>query len=204
LSPAETGEVPPPSESGRAASATLSSLRKLALLCVLLPLLAYAGVGLYRYQQIESETELRLSRSLGIATEHALKVLDTSETQLARMLDALGADEPAAIAGRELALHRQLQAIAGDKPQIQGLWVMDERGLPLATSRHSPVPPGVDISARDDFRWHAGKDRGVAVSAPQLSPVAKDRIIDISRGRYAADGRFLCVVRFGLSSCFFE
>ena len=204
LSPAQTGEIPPPSESGRAASATLSSLRKLALLCVLLPLLAYAGVGFYRYQQIASETELRLSRSLSIATEHALKVLDTSEAQLARMLDALGADDTAAIAGRELALHRQLQAIAGDKPQIQGLWVMDERGLPLATSRYSPIPPGVDLSARDDFRWHAGQGRGVAVSSPQLSPVGKERIIDISRGRYAADGRFLGVVRIGLRTAYFE
>ncbi len=193
-----------PLRPSRDTSRTLSSLRKLALLCVLLPLLAYLAVGSYRYRQIEAETELRLNRSLRIAHEHALKVLDTTEAQLGRMADALGNDEAAALGAREPALHLQLQGIGGNKPQIQGLWVMDAAGKPLASSRYSPIPPGMDISERDDFKWHLGKGGGIAVSAPLVTPISKERIIDVSRGRYAPDGRFLGVVRIGLLGQYFE
>lgn len=193
------------SPSSRDASTTLSSLRKLALLCVLLPLLAYAAVGVYRYRQIAAETELRLNRSLRIAHEHALKVLDTTEAQLARMMDALGNEDAAAIAAREPALHLQLKAMGGNKPQIQSFSVTDAAGNLIVNDRFSPIPAPVSIAERDDFKLHQGRrSTTTAVSAPLTGPITKDRFIDVSQGRYAPDGRFLGVVKIGLLGKYFE
>lgn len=72
---------------------TSISLRILALLCIAVPLLVYAAVGTLRYGQLRDETEVRLDRSLRIAEEHALKVLDTNLTLIERVSDAIGNDD---------------------------------------------------------------------------------------------------------------
>jgi signal transduction histidine kinase len=195
--------LPPPA--ARSAPETLSSLRKLAVLCVLLPLLAYAAVGFYRYRQIHAETELRLNRSLRIAAEHALKVLDTNDAVLARMRDAVGDDDAAAIRLREATLHRQLRAMSGtNRPQLQSLWILGPDGRPLASDRFYPVPDKVNASDRDYFKWHRARGGGTFVSAPLLGRTSGERFIDISQGRYAPDGSFLGVLRISLRPAYFE
>jgi signal transduction histidine kinase/CheY-like chemotaxis protein len=185
-------------------SRTLSSLRALTLLCVLLPLLAYAAVGIYRYRQIRAETELRLDRSLRIADEHALKVLDTAQTMLARMQDALGGQDDAALRAREEQLHRQLRAMRGNKPQVQGLWVIGADGRPVIGDRYFPVPTGVDMSDREYFAHHRLHPAGIFVSGPLRGRVSTDRVINVSEGRFAPDGRFLGVVLISLLPAYFE
>ena len=119
-------------------AATLSSLRLLALLCVLLPVVAYAVVGIYRYGQIRSEMEVRLDRALRIAQEHALKVFDSNESVLARVLETVRDDDALAVTARESQLHQQLKSMSANKPQIQSIWVQDADGRPLATDRSYP------------------------------------------------------------------
>ena len=51
-------------------AATLSSLRILSALCIALPALVFVAVGVYRYEQIRTESELRLDRTLRVADEH--------------------------------------------------------------------------------------------------------------------------------------
>ncbi|MDP3412943.1 MAG: hypothetical protein Q8S16_07065, partial [Polaromonas sp.] len=160
----------------------LLSLRVLGLLFLVLPLLVYGVVGAYRYQQIRAETELRLDRSLRIALEHALKVLDTSEITLTRVLDALGDEEDAAIRGRESLLHRQLLAFSAGKPQMDSIWVQASDGRPLVTDRLYPAPPGLAVGDRDYFQWHQ-QNRGGApfISAPMLGRASGVNLFVMSR-----------------------
>ena len=82
VSSAETQQPVPHSQNDMplesVSAATLSSLRILSALCIALPALVFIAVGLYRYEQIRTESELRLDRTLRVADEHALKVLDTN------------------------------------------------------------------------------------------------------------------------------
>ena len=111
------------------------SLRVLGWLFLILPVLVYSVVGVYRYQQIRVEAEVRLDRALRVAREHALKVLDTSELTLLHLLDTLGNADDAAIRLREKGLHDKMVAMVNDKPQMDSIWVQGVDGRPLLSSR---------------------------------------------------------------------
>jgi signal transduction histidine kinase len=183
----------------------LLSLRVLGLLFLVLPVLVYGVVGVYRYQHIRAETELRLDRSLRIALEHALKVLDTSEVTLTRVLDALGDEEDAAIRGREPLLHRQLRAISASKPQMDSIWVQDASGRPLATDRFYPVPPGIAVGDREYFKWHQQNPGGAPfISEPMRGRASGVNLFVMSRGRYLGNERFAGVVSVSLIPAYFQ
>jgi signal transduction histidine kinase len=180
------------------------SLRILALVCIVVPLVVYAVVGTFRYQQIRTETEVRLDRALRIAQEHALKVLDTNETVLARVLDVVGDDDAPAIRRRERVLHEQLRAMSRDKPQIQSMWLQGRDGRPLATDRAYPAPDNLNVADRAYFLWHKEKRGGLYLSEPMVGRTTGTHFFDMSRGRYLADGTFEGLVSISLSPGYFE
>lgn len=194
----------PKSRRGKAVPAGPGRLRWLAWLpwlCLLLPLVAYLSVGIYRYQQLRAETEVRLDRALRIATEHALKVMDTTESLLARVNDlAEGPSER--LARDEPALHAQLRAMAANKPQLQNILVFGPDGEPKATSRFSP-PPDVNVSDRAYFRWHRGGGQGLYVSELLVSRSTGESLIDISMARREPDGSFGGVISVSLLTGYF-
>ncbi len=184
--------------------APFMSLRILALLCIAVPLLVYAAVGLLRYAQLRAETEVRLDRSLRIAEEHALKVLDTNLTLIERVSDAIGGDDAPVLRGREKALHEQLKAMSASKPQVQSIWIFGPDGRPVATDRAHPAPPDLDVTQRASFQWHAGGRGGLYLSELLTGPVTKTAFFDMSRARRAADGSFAGVVSVGLLPTYFH
>lgn len=199
------GNAAPPA--GRAPArprAPLLSLRILALLCIGLPLLVYGVVGAVRYQQIISETEVRLDRALRIATEHARRVLETNETLLARAVEAVGAADGQMIRSQERRIHQQLAAMSLNKPQIQGVWVVDERGDIVASDRILPVKPGLNVADQAYFQWHQDRRGGIFVSELLSSRASGGTIFELSRGRYAADGSFAGTVSTSLDPEYFE
>jgi signal transduction histidine kinase/ActR/RegA family two-component response regulator len=183
----------------------LLSLRLLGVLLVVLPVVVYALVGIYRYQNIRAETELRLDRSLRIALEHALKVLDTTDMTLIRVLDVLGDSDDDAIDQRQALLHRQLRSISAAKPQMDSIWVQSSEGRPLVTDRFNPVPPGLNFSDRDYFRWHrANPGNKSFVSEPMLGRATGVDLFVMSRGRYLADESFTGSVTVSLIPAYFQ
>jgi signal transduction histidine kinase len=186
----------------RPTSARLTALRLLPLLCVVLPLIAYVSVGSYRYGQLRTETEIRLDRALRIATEHALKVMDTTEALLSRVQDrAVGPSEQ--LAQGEAAVHAQLRAMAQNKPQLQGIWIFGPQGKPLASSRLHPVPQ-VDIRDRDYFRHHREGRGGLYVSQLLVARITGEPFFDVSVARVEPDGRFGGVLSISLLGEYFE
>ncbi len=186
----------------RPTSARLTALRLLPLLCVVLPLVAYISVGSYRYRELRVETEVRLDRALSIATEHALKVMDTTDALLARVQDrAVGPS--AQLAASEPALHAQLRAMAQGKPQLQGIWIFGPQGRPLATSRFHPAPD-VSVLDRDYFLHHQQGRGGLYVSQPLVARSTGEAFFDVSVGRAEPDGSFGGVLSISLLSGYFQ
>lgn len=183
----------------------LPSLRLLGVLFLVLPMLVYALVGIYRYQNIRAETELRLDRSLRIALEHALKVLDTTDMTLTRVLDALGDDDDAAIDARESLLHKQLRTISDGKPQMDSIWVQASNGRPLVTDRFYPLPTGLNFGDRDYFRWHRdNRNNSPFVSETMVGRATGVNLFVMSRGRYLANKRFAGSVTVSLIPSYFQ
>ena len=175
----------------------------LALLCIVLPLLVYAVVGAYRYRDVLAESQVRLDRTLRIAHEHALKVLDNNEALLARVLDTVGTDDDAAIRARAQQLHQQLRALSQNKPQIQSIWIHDAQGRPVAGDRVFPVPADVSVADRDYFKWHLSHGDGLYLSQPSVGRVTQSPFFSMSRRRTLADGSFAGVVSISLFPAYF-
>ncbi|RZJ16210.1 MAG: hybrid sensor histidine kinase/response regulator, partial [Haliea sp.] len=182
---------------------TLASLRNLAILCVVVPLAVYAAVGVFRYQQIRGESEVRVARTLRIAHEHALKVLDTTEALHGRILDAVQRADTGDLRQREQSVHNFLAAMAKDKPQIQSIWIIGGDGRPVATSRFFPAP-GLNFSDRDYFKFHQQGTGKRYVSGLLVSRTTGEKVIDISLPRLAPDGSFGGVVSISLQTSYFQ
>lgn len=201
---------PPPADGSREAStqpqqaASLFSLRLLLLLCVVLPAGFFAVAAYFRLQQMRDEASVRLDRAVRIAQEHALKVLDTNEMLLARMLDLAGQEDDAALRSREPRLHAQLTAIVKDKVQFQSVWMLGADGRPIATSFRFPAPADTDFTDRDYFQWHRQKRGGTFITELLVGKATKTEFFDMSMGRYRADGSFAGVVTASLAPAYFR
>src|SRR4051812_43479380 len=106
----QTGFVHAPGGLGPDSAATsLRSLRTFIVACVLVAVTLFAAFAAYRYQQMQREAGIRLQRSLGIAHEHALRVLDTNETLLRFALALVRSDDDARVLAQRASLHQQLR-----------------------------------------------------------------------------------------------
>jgi hypothetical protein len=177
--------------------------RALLPLCIAVPMLVYGSIGIYRYARVKGEVEVRVERTLQIAHEHALKVLDTAESLLARMHDITQDSDAGLIATREHAQHQQLRAMASSKPQIQGLFVISAEGKLLVNSRMYPTPK-VDVADRDSFRWHRAGKGGVYVSQRLTSRTTQEPFFDLTVARRDVRGQFNGVLSVSLSPVYFQ
>ncbi|QJW83401.1 hypothetical protein HK414_01965 [Ramlibacter terrae] len=185
------------------AEASVRSLRRLMLLCAVVPLVLLGLFASYRFQQVHDEAELRLDRALRIAQEHALKVMETDETLLRHVSD-LADTAGGPIAQDPALLHQALRALAQDKPQIRTIWVIDAEGRPVANSRTHPPVDGT-WTGRDAFRWHAER-RGtgnLAFSEMRPSQAGSDAVFDMSRARLGPAGEFRGIVVISASPDYF-
>jgi hypothetical protein len=144
-----------------AALSGLRSLRVFMLSCVAVALLLFTAFAWYRHGQMHDQAQVRLQRTLAIAHEHALRVLDTKDTLLRYTLALVNDDDDSRVLVGRAALHRQLLEMSQGKPQIQSICVQGADGKPLVSNR-SPEPPATfDISDRPYFAWHKDKRGGV-------------------------------------------
>jgi len=183
---------------------TLLALRVLLVLCVAVPAVVFLAIALHRLNMAEQESVRRLDRNLRIAHEHALKVLETNEIMLGRVLDLVGGDDDESVRRREADLHHQLVAMSAGKPQVQSIWAWGPDGRPLVGNRYLPAPRHLDVSDRAFFRWHAQRRGGLFLTEPLVGRVTRDRFFDLSLGRYRRDGTFAGLVSVGLFPRYFE
>ena len=180
------------------------SLRLLAVLFIVLPLLVYGAVGVARFQQIRGETEVRLDRALRIALEHAQKVFETNTSRLERTMELLEDADPAALRPRERELHERMRRLTGSRSPVRSVWVFDAEGRPVVTDRVYPVTSETLAADRDYFRIHADGSGQPYVSGPLVGRNSGMQFFSLSRGRRLADGRFGGVVSVFVPTDVFE
>jgi signal transduction histidine kinase/CheY-like chemotaxis protein len=181
----------------------LATVRWLMLLSVAIPLLAFAGFATWRHQQMHADAQVRLDRSLRVAHEHAMRVLDTNETMLRHLLDLVQTDDDAQLLARSGQLYRQLLQLAENKPQLQSIWVIGPDGSPLASSRFASPPVGLNLADRNFFQWHSARRGGTYFTEPLVGRATKEVFFDMSRERRRSDGSFGGVVSASLFPSYF-
>ncbi|MES2609167.1 MAG: ATP-binding protein [Pseudomonadota bacterium] len=186
------------------AQASVKWLRLLVILSVAVPLFIYLVFGAVGYVDAREEAELRVSRSLRVAHEHASKVMAASEALQDRVLDMVSGRSPQELRIHAADLHAALLARVKDQPQIQSVWIIDAQGKPIASSRFAQVPV-FEVSDRDYFQFHRMRKPGQRyVSAPLVTKTTQERILDISIAFEDHNGHFGGVINVSLLSGYFQ
>jgi signal transduction histidine kinase/ActR/RegA family two-component response regulator len=177
----------------------LSRLRAVIALAILLPTVAFAVVATYLYHQEFDDARLRLDRGARIAQEHALKLFETNEMLLQRMLDLVGTMSDAEVLAHGEEVHHRLRRMAADLPQVQGLFIHGADSRSLGNSRVQPPPRQIDYSDRQWYQAHrSGAGSGVFITDVIISRATGEPAFDISRRRVFDDGSFAGSVHVSL------
>jgi two-component system NtrC family sensor kinase len=158
---------------------------------VVVPAALFAYTARVSWQSIHALTDDRITRSLDVLHEHALKVLTTGKLVLDEIVEAVDGRTADQIRDREPELQRRLRRIADLLPQVQSIWVIDRDGYALVSSYLVPAPRTAPLADRDFFRAQMEQDRGTYVSSvftPRL--VAGPSFFSMSRRLSTPEGRF--------------
>jgi signal transduction histidine kinase/ActR/RegA family two-component response regulator len=199
--PEATDAVPPPEPAALRGQRdrALRRLRTVFLLSWLLPLLGYALVSAYLYRENQVEARMRLDRSVRIAQEHALKMFETNQMLLQRMLDLVGRSTDDEILARSEEIHRRLNEMAEGLPQVQGLFMISAEGRLQSTNRVHPPPQQIDYRDREWYVAHrSGTGPQVFVTEQIISRATGEPFFDMSRRRLGRDGSFAGTVHVSL------
>jgi signal transduction histidine kinase/ActR/RegA family two-component response regulator len=173
-------------------------LRAAIVLALLVPALLFVAVAWYLHRQAFEDARQRVDNAASVAREHALKLFETNEMLLQRMLDLTGTVDDATLLEHGQALHSQLRRMSAGLPQIQGLFITGADGRMLASSRVYPPPRDIDYTDREFFRVHAAERGRIFVTEQLVSRATGEPFFDLSRRREYADGRFAGVVSTSL------
>ena len=174
---------------GSSESQAVARLRRITVLSLVLPALLFVAVSAVLYQRQFSDARQTLESHSRILQEHALKMLDTNEMVLQRMLDLVGDEPDSQVLARSESLHHRLRAMAASLQQVQGLFINGADAHPLANSLVHPVRRELDYSDRAWFKAH--RDGTISVASELLvSRLLGELAFDLSRRRTLPDGSF--------------
>ncbi|HYF44092.1 MAG TPA: ATP-binding protein [Ramlibacter sp.] len=192
-----------PTPEGQDGSQLLFWLRSAAVLAILVPTLLFAAVAIHLYDLTVAEGQRRVERMARISHEHAQKLFQNSELLIARVDDLTRGLDGEQIRARSAQLHAELGRMVKDLAQVHSIWVLDDAGKPVLSSRVEPVPPGLDFSERASFRQHRDAPGLVVVTPPRLGQLTGEVFFDLSRRRDTSGGRFAGVIVVGLHPGYF-
>jgi two-component system NtrC family sensor kinase len=168
------------------------------VLALLAPALFFLLVAAHTYREEFAAARATLDGATRVAQEHALKLFDTNEMLLQRMLDMLGDTSDEQLLARGEELHKSLRRMTASLPQVQGVYVTGADGRMVASDRVYPPPRHIDYSDREYFIAHRTGDHGAFVSAQLVSRSTGEAFFDISRRRSRVDGSFAGMVNVSL------
>jgi two-component system, NtrC family, sensor kinase len=189
-----------------ARQAALRLLKLTMVASLVLPAVLFCFAAWATYSNFEHVTDDRISRSLDILNEHALKVMQTVEVSFAEIKDITQGMSDQDIEADQEALHLQLKKIADMLPQLQGIAIIDRNGHLLASSNVQPAPRNIDFSDRDYFKAQLNGKDGIYVSGihkPRLNGLGTF-FFAVSQRRASADGSFNGIVSIAVLPNYFE
>ncbi len=190
-------------------TARQSAIRLLQLMMVaslVLPAILFAYASWIRYRDLQAVADERLTRSLDVMQEQALKVFETVDRTFAEVDEIVRGMSDEQIRLAQPSLHPRLERIVGVMPQLQTIVLIDRDGRPMVSSRLATVPPIVSFKDRDYFQAQVEHNSGTYVSTvrtPQLPGVGTD-FFDLSRRLESQDGSFRGVIAVAVRPSYFE
>jgi len=181
----------------------VNGLFAVIVVAAVLPVVVFVALSRIEHRRAYDDAALRLERGTQVAAEHALKVFETNEMLMARVMDQVGALSDAQVRRREAALHPVLRGIVDGLPQMQSIWILDVAGRPVLTDRFLPAPRQMDVSDREYFQWHRQGGGGLYITEALTGRMTNQRFFSMSRARYTEGGMFNGVVSVSMQVDYF-
>jgi two-component system, NtrC family, sensor kinase len=169
---------------------------------LLLPLLLFGTAAWWSWRGLEAEARARLSRTVDMLHEHALRSFETQEAILEaaeRRSRGMSWEEIAA----SRPLHEFLAGLAETAKPTGGMVLVDPQGRLRTGSFRFPSEP-VDVSDRDYLQAHRAGAVGTYIGSVILARPLNVAVFSISRRKVAADGSFDGVVVSSFRPGYFE
>ena len=141
-----------------------SRRRSLALLCIGIPAILFGAAAWYDHEISLRAAREQVSSTADALAEHARTVLSSAELVLDRVADRIDNASFESLATSSW-LHDRLLQIARDLPEVESIFVVDQSGHIVASSRAFPMVR-YDVSMRDYFVVANEGSTAVYVSAP--------------------------------------
>jgi two-component system, NtrC family, sensor kinase len=141
----------------QARALTIRLVRLAMAASLLVPCLLFAFASWNSYRSLTALTDERLTRSLDVQQEEALKTFQLVEVALNNASDLIAGMSNAEIGQNEARLYPALKKLVGEIPAIQSIWIYDNAGGALVSSWLHPAPTQ-NFSDRDFFQAHGKAD----------------------------------------------
>ncbi|MGI4860456.1 MAG: response regulator [Janthinobacterium lividum] len=142
-------------------------------------------------------------RTARAAEEHALKVLQLNEALEQQVIDYLdGFHDDRDVTRREASIHARLRAMALHIPSVVSIYIVDARGMMVASSVVYPVPP-LSLAPQGYFRGAKAGRVQDKVSPLFVGVISHEWLFNTIERRTRADGAFDGVVSIALRPRYF-
>jgi len=184
-------------QDAHARAATLRLLRVLAAASLLLPLALFAFASWVSLRDMRTLTDERISRSLDVTEEQALKTFQSITVAIDGIQRILGTRSPSEIAADEPRLHAELISIEKALPEVQSIWIFGPDGRPQVITRESP-PPTLFYGDQDYFAVPRDHPDAFYVGYIHASVSGGQPYFTVNHARRDARGNFAGVIEMSL------
>jgi two-component system NtrC family sensor kinase len=181
----------------KARAATLRLLRALAAASLLVPLALFAFASWVSLRDTRTLADERISRSLDVMSEQALKEFQSITVAIDGVQRLLGNRSATEIAGDEPQLHGELVTINSALPEVQSIWIFGPDGRPQVITRNSP-PPNLFYGDQDYFTVPREHPDGPYVGHLHSSVSGGQPYFTLDHARRDARGKFAGVIEMSL------
>jgi two-component system NtrC family sensor kinase len=176
----------------QARTQTIRLVRLAMAASLLVPCLLFALASWTSYRNATALADERITRSLDVQQEQALKAFQLIELALGNASDLVAGMSEADIRKDEERLHLALKKLDAAVAIVQSVWIYDKDGHALVTSSAHP-PPEQGYADRDFFRAHVEADVGTYYGQIHNSQFNGQPFFTVSR-RLPRDGAFAGVI----------
>jgi two-component system NtrC family sensor kinase len=182
----------------------LRTLYLILIACATLPASLFLYASWANYSSAFEVADEDISRALDIAAGHAQAVLQSVDVTMNSVEQITRGRSPESLRSEESELNARLKEMRAAIPDIESIWLFDATGRPIASSLLIPVPPGLDVSARDFFV--SQRDVGAPLFVGEVfSPSITTRnIFAVSKRRIDGTGNFSGVTEVSIQPAAFE
>jgi two-component system NtrC family sensor kinase len=168
----------------------IQRLRSVTIAALVLPVLLFVVISALLYRQQFRDARQTLEGHSRIAQEHALKLLETNEMLLERMLDLVDDVSDEQLLARSEELHRRLKAMSESLPQVRALFINGADSRSLASTVGFPPRRDLLFVDRAWYQTHRAGTSGTYISELLVGRSTGELIFDVNRRRSLRDGSF--------------